>query len=1009
MKRSFTTPTCAQSIVAIAVVGALWLLGAATTAQAQVPFGLSEFDVSFANENGSLDTQAGSHPFAMSTTAHFNAQPTGEGGQEAGEPIKDVFVSELPGFIGATTAVPQCSSADFVTFTPNPKSPGVPVPGCSDASVIGIAEVTLASNISTAPFFQPIYNLTPPTGFVSKIGFYVQGVPVPIELHLTESPPYVIAGGPSNISQLLEVVAAKLTLWGVPADPAHDSVRGDCLKADGGSFGDCPSGVAERPFLTLPRVCRDPLSERYAADSWTHPGVKLLNGLADLTDPNWLTGEAASPKAFGFCARLGFGPEIAAKPTSRAAESASGLEFSLDTKNEGLENPGYEAVTNADVEKTVVTLPPGMTANPSVATGLGVCTRAELAQESPHSSPGEGCPDASKLGTVEVETPLLEGKLLKGSLFLAKPYENPFDALLALYVTIQDEELGISIVQPLKVEPDPVTGQLTTTADNMPQLPFSHFRLHFREGARSPLVTPPTCGTNQVKALLYPSSGGAPVESTSASEVISGVNGGPCPSGGTPPFNPGLVAGTLNNRAGSYSPLYLRISRNDGEQQITGFSAQLPPGLTGKLTGIPSCGETEIQHAREQTGAEAETTPTCPPASMIGHTIAEAGVGTVLAQAPGKLYLGGPFEGAPFSIVSITSAKVGPFDLGAVVVHLPLRIDPLTAQITIPPGPANQVPHIIDGIAIHLRTIRVYVDREDFTINPTNCETMSFGSTVIGGGADPANPANEDPFTATNNFQAADCAGLNFKPSFQVSTSGKTSKANGASLTVKLAYPNAPQGTQANIRKVKVDLPKQLPSRLTTLQKACTAAQFHTNPAGCPAASVVGHARAITPILPVPLEGPAYFVSNGGEAFPNLIMVLQGYGITIDLTGNTFIDKAGVTSSTFPAIPDQPVTSFELVLPEGPHSALAANGNLCTSKLTTPDEFIGQNGAKFTQNTKVTVTGCPKAKVLTRAQKLALALKACHKKPKGAKRKACERQARKKYGPVKRAKKAKRK
>jgi hypothetical protein len=263
--------------------------------------------------------------------------------------------------------------------------------------------------------------------------------------------------------------------------------------------------------------------------------------------------------------------------------------------------------------------------------------------------------------------------------------------------------------------------------------------------------------------------------------------------------------------------------------------------------------------------------------------------------------------------------------------------------------------------------------------------------------------------TLNSPFQAADCSNLAFKPSFNVSTSGKTSKAGGASLTVKLAYPSAPQGSQANIRSVKVDLPKQLPSRLTTLQKACTAAQFHTNPAGCPAASVVGHARAITPILPVPLEGPAYFVSNGGEAFPNLIMVLQGYGLTIDLTGNTFINKAGVTSSTFPAIPDQPVTSFELVLPEGPYSALAANGNLCTSKLTTPNTFIGQNGVTFNQNTPVTVTGCPKAKVLTRAQKLALALKACHKKPKGAKRKACERQARKKYGLLKKAKKAKRK
>jgi hypothetical protein len=309
---------------------------------------------------------------------------------------------------------------------------------------------------------------------------------------------------------------------------------------------------------------------------------------------------------------------------------------------------------------------------------------------------------------------------------------------------------------------------------------------------------------------------------------------------------------------------------------------------------------------------------------------------------------------------------------------------------------------------VQVRDIRVHVDRPNFTLNPTSCTPLSFGATVIGSGQGFTSPADDVPVSLSDPFQAADCANLSFKPNFRVATSGKTSKANGASLAVKLSFPNAPQGTQANIRSVKVELPKQLPSRLTTLQKACTAGQFHTNPAGCPAASVVGHARAITPILPVPIEGPVYFVSNGGEAFPNLIMVLQGYGITIDLVGNTFISKTGITSSTFKTVPDQPVSSFELVLPQGPYSALTANGNLCTSKLSMPTEFVGQNGTLLTQTTKVAVTGCPKAKVLTRAQKLALALKACHKQHKGAKRKACERQARRKYGPVK-AKKAKKK
>jgi hypothetical protein len=463
----------------------------------------------------------------------------------------------------------------------------------------------------------------------------------------------------------------------------------------------------------------------------------------------------------------------------------------------------------------------------------------------------------------------------------------------------------------------------------------------------------------------------------------------------------------LNNAAGSYSPFDLRITRKDGEQQLTRFSTIMPPGLTGNLNGIPFCPDSAIETARHKTGAQENAEPSCPAASQIGHTLVGAGVGGVLAQAPGKVYLAGPYNGAPLSIVSVTSATVGPFDLGTVVIRFALRINPSTAQVEIDSAGSDPIPHIIQGIVVNVREIHAYIDRHDFIINPTNCNPLSIQNTVNGAGTDLTTPADDVPVAITSPFQAADCANLSFKPNFQVTTTGKNSKANGAGLTVKLAFPNLPQGTQANIHSVKVELPKQLPSRLTTLQKACTAAQFHTNPAGCPAASVVGHARAITPILPVPIEGPVYFVSNGGEAFPNLIMVLQGYGITIDLVGNTFINKAGITSSTFKTVPDQPVTSFELVLPQGPYSALTANGNLCTSKLVMPTEFIGQNGALLNQNTPVNATGCPKTKTLTRAQKLALALKACHKK-KGAKRKACERQARKKYGPVK-ARKAKRK
>jgi hypothetical protein len=601
---------------------------------------------------------------------------------------------------------------------------------------------------------------------------------------------------------------------------------------------------------------------------------------------------------------------------------------------------------------------------------------------------------------VEVETPLLEGKLLHGQVFIATPYQNPFGSLVALYMVIKEPSLGIVLKVPGRVDLDPQTGRLTTTFGEapyeVPQFPFSHVRFHFRDGARAPLVTPPACGQYTTNIVLTSwANPDSPFTATPTFTIDHGLNGGPCPSGGLAPFQPGLIAGTVNNSAGGFSPMSVRITRNDGEQEITGFSTQLPPGLTANLTDVPFCSQAQIAAAETRSGAQEQSEPSCPAASQIGHTLVGVGVGSVLAYTPGKLYMAGPFEGAPFSVVAITSAKVGPFDLGTVTVHLPLQIDPVTARVSIPAGAADQIPHIVKGIVVHVRGIRVYVDRQGFTLNPTNCEPLSLSATVYGAGQDTGSPADDVPSTATGRFQAADCANLAFKPSFKVSTSGKTSRNNGASLSVKLTYPKEALGKDANIGSVKVNLPKQLPSRLTTLQKACTAAQFEANPAGCPAASVVGQAKAITPILPVPIEGPAYFVSHGGAKFPELILVLQGYGITIDLRGETFISKAGITSSTFRTVPDQPVTSFELTLPQGPNSALAANGNLCSitspkivkkkvrlrsknggkrtitreiaqtvpGALTMPTTFTGQNGAVVKQNTQIEVTGCVKKKV----------------------------------------------
>ncbi|HEY2536044.1 MAG TPA: hypothetical protein VGI24_03565 [Solirubrobacteraceae bacterium] len=966
---------CLVAIVYSLVVGAV-------SAHAQFGFKPGSVSTTFENREGvDVVPQASSHPYAF--TVSFSLNENGEGQSEGGDP-RDVLVDLPKGMSGDPLAVPRCTRQDFEGLEPK----------CSPDTQVGSLNALIAG-IGLAG--GPIYNLVPPPGMAAQLGFSITGFNALQNISVLSEQGYALNDTTNGIPLAITSVAA--TIWGDPANPGHDSQRGRLNAA--GVVGSPPvaSTAPDQAFLTLPANCDAPLQTTVEVDSKLDPG-HYVSATAESLD----TG--GHPASLLGCGSVPFSPSVAAQPTTRNAGSPSGLDFELALPDEGLLNPGGTAETQPS--KVVVALPEGFTANPSFAEGITGCSEAQYQSEQIETGPGEGCPETSKLGSVIAKTPLIE-EPVEGSLYLAEPYKNKFGSLLAIYMVLRAPERGVLIKQVGDVKPNPVTGQLVTSFEGLPPLPYNTFHLHFREGARAPLATPPTCGQFKTVTQLTPFSSSEPVERDSFFTIEHGTEGSACPTGGTPPFNPGLSAGTANNAAGAYSPLNLQITRKDGEQEITGFTTQLPEGLTANLNGIPFCSEAQIALARSKTGAAEEAEPSCPAGSQIGHSQVGVGVGTVLAYAPGKLYLGGPFEGAPFSIVSISAAKVGPFDLGTVVVHLPLQVDPTTARVSIPQGPADQIPHIIDGIIVHVRDIQIYVDRGNFTSNPTSCEKKMFAATVYGSGQDFSSPSDDVPAGVGSSFQAADCANLAFKPAFSATMSGKVSKADGTSLNVKLTAPA--QGAQnagheeANIHYVKVELPKQLPSRLTTLQQACTAAQFHTNPAGCPAASVVGHGKAITPILPVPLEGPAYFVSNGGEAFQNLVLVLQGYGITIDLVGSTFISKTGITSSTFKTVPDQPVTSFELMLPSGPYSALTAIGNPCTQHLSMPTEFIGQNGAQTKQSTPLAVTGCPKTKVPTRAQKLALALKACHKKPKGKKRQACERAARKKYGQLKKAKK----
>jgi hypothetical protein len=935
-----------------------------TVSAAPVPFGVQDYELTPELEGGLPDTQAGSHPFQTTFTLTLNQDAT---------PLpvalpKDLTFKLPAGLIGDPTPFPRCTAAQFHSAGGGTCSPQTVL----GEAIITINEPGLAGMLTTT---TPVFNLEPTVGEPARFGFLVQNVPVIIDTSVRTGEDYGITGEVRNIPQIQGFLSASVSFWGVPGQSSHDLARG--------------APVAESdppPFFELPTSCTGPLLSTVEGDSWTGQSFEPV--------------QATEVPALDGCNRLPFSPELTMTPDGQAASTPTGLTVDVHVPQEASLNAN--GIGEADPKDITVTLPQGLQLNPAAADGLQACSEAQIGYrgENPQThllefTPAEpSCPDSSKIANATITTPLLPAdQPLKGAVYLAAPQnfagppqENPFSALVAMYIVVRDPTSGVLVKLPGSVSLDQATGQITTTFANSPQAPFEDAKLEFFGGARAPLATPARCGSYTAIASFSPWSGNEPIGSSSSFDITSGPNGGACP-GASLPFAASLAAGTTNINAGGFTPLTTTISREDGNQDIQQVTLHMPPGLSGVLAGVPLCPEAQANAG------------TCGEESRIGETIVSVGLGgDPFTVTGGKVYLTEKYEGAPFGLSIVNPADAGPFHLGNVVVRAKIDVDPSTAQLTITTG---QIPHIIKGFPLQIKHVNVNINRPGFTFNPTSCDPMSITG-AIGSWEGASSPVSTQ-------FQVTNCAALKFAPKFTVSTSGKTSKANGASLTVKLTYPSAPFGSQANIRSVKVELPKQLPSRLTTLQKACTNAQFQANPAGCPPASFIGHAKAITPLLPVPLEGPAIFVSHGGEAFPSLMIVLQGYGVTLDLVGTTFINKAGITSSTFKTVPDAPVGSFELSLPEGKFSALAANGNLCTAALAMPTEFVAQNGALISQNTPVSVTGCAKHKALTRAQKLAAALKACHKKANKAKRHTCERAAHKRYGPVKAKKKGKRK
>ncbi len=914
------------SIALGTALGALLLASVPASAQ----FGFRALDLSISG------VQAGAHPAEVVTTVDMETVSDELAGREYPDgQLRDLEIDMPEGFAGNPNAVPQCSFELFTTVANFMTS-------CPNSTAVGYAAVKADFDPielnAPAYLHLPVYNLPPDPGYPAKLGFAVRGVPVTVAVGLRESPPYNVFARITDTSQAALFYASKVTLWGNPASPSHDPYRGNCLDVNSTgevdqviSKGKCAANTPERPFLTSTRSCDAPGQATFVGLPWNSPIPA--------------TGSVGVPARQG-CSQVGFEAAARAELTSTAAESPSGLSFNLDIEDEGLVDPSEEAIAASDIKQSRVILPDGITVNPSQATGLQACSEAQLAAETAKSSFGGGCPAASTIGGVEVETPLLEGRVIKGSIFLAQPYENPFGTLLALYMVIKDRGLGVSVKLPAKVETDPVTGQITTTFGDpsaslpgyrsLPQLPLGSVRVSLQGGERSPLVTPPACGSYETRAVFTPwANPDSPLVSTSSFQINRGPDGGPCPSG--LPFSPSFEGGTLNNNAGSHSPMLMRLTRRDGDQDLTKFAASLPPGLVGKLAGLQQCSDAALAVAKARTGREEKAAPSCPASSRIGGVLAGAGVGQALTYVPGSLYLAGSYNGAPLSVAAIVPAVAGPFDVGTVVTRVALRIDPRSAKVTVDGSASDPIPHILAGIPLKVRDIRVDADRPDFTLNPTSCEPSEFAAQIFGGGADVFSTADDSPVARSERFQAANCASLPFKPTLNLRLKGGTKRGDHPALRGEYR----PRPGDANLKGLALRLPPSAFLEQAHIRTICTRPQFAAK--ACPKGAVYGYARAWTPLLEQPLEGPVYLRANGGERLlPDVVADLHGL---IDVEAVATIDSknAGIRA-TFTDVPDAPLTKVVVSMRGGKKGLIVNSRNLCAATNRAGMRFVGQNG-----------------------------------------------------------------
>jgi hypothetical protein len=879
---------------------------AALAAPAQADKDFSKYAVESVSASLS-STQAGAH---ADFTLAFELSATEESPPHPYAYTRDLDFRLPPGLFGNPQNFQRCTLTQF--------GAGNGESHCPQDSQVGVSEVRLAGSVNTT-LTEPVYNMESPGGeIVARFGLYAGLYPTIVNIRV-DPIDYSLVASVEGAAAPAELIGAKTTFWGVPADPSHDALR---LTPEEGLAGKLPpggrkSGQSPIPFLSNPTDCTLQREVTVTATSYQLPDR-----------PSSLS--APFPQ-IGGCGKLAFAPKFTATPTNPEAFAPSGLDAVLTVPQD--ETPG--GLATSALRSAVVSLPQGMSVNPAQADGLGACSSSEVGFGTTNTS---NCPDAAKIGSVEVEVPGLE-RTLNGSVYLRSPEPGK----LFRFWVVTDEQ-GVHLKLPAEIALNPLTGQLTTvfagieSLGGLPQVPVAEFRLHVFGGPRAPLATP-GCGTYQTHYEFSPWSGRPATSGDTPMQIASG-----CGKGG---FSPTLEAGTSNPTAGAYSPFTLTLTRQDGEANPSSLAVHLPQGLIAKLAGVPLCPE----------AAASSPSANCPAASQVGHLSAATGVGGAPLWIPqaGKeataIYLAGPYNGAPYSIVSRVPAQAGPFNLGVVANRAGIYLDPNDATATIKTDP---LPQILEGVPIAYRTINATVDRPDFTLNPTDCSAKQIVATVTATGGATASPSD--------GYQATNCARLPYSPKLQISLKGATKRSGHPALKAVLTQ----KPHQANNAKISVQLPVSQFIDQNHINNPCTRVQF--NAEACPPLSVLGHARATTPLLDQALEGPIYFRSNGGEReLPDIVADLRGGGIRIVQVG--FVDSVPVKGTEqarlrtrFQSVPDAPVTKIVFSLFGGKKRGLLENSlNLCKSDRRAKLSFTAQNGLVKNQDLKI-ATSCKKAK-----------------------------------------------